>query len=110
MPWGCAVAAGDVEGYAAACEELLEGSAAAAARSRIAALAPTLRWSVAVRPLADWCARHRELPARRPRSDVVRRATRRQYLRILPRTLDEQGPKAAAAQVLRGVRRRLRVP
>ena len=41
---------GDVEGFAAACRELLDDTAAqAAARERIATLAPGLRWEETAR-------------------------------------------------------------
>lgn len=106
---GRTVAPGDVDAFAAACAELLEGPAGAAARARAAAVAPTLTWEAAVAPLADWCARHRELPSRSPRVDVLRRATRQQYLRMLPRTLEEEGLGAAAAQVVRRLRRAVRL-
>jgi glycosyltransferase involved in cell wall biosynthesis len=103
---GRTVEPGDVEGFAAACRELLDDARAAdAVRERISSVAPRLRWEVAVRPLVDWCARHRELAARSPRRDVLRRAVRAQYTRILPTTLEERGARAAAAQVVRRLRR-----
>ncbi|MET0511511.1 MAG: glycosyltransferase [Thermoleophilaceae bacterium] len=103
---GRTVEPGDVEGFAAACRELLDDEhARAAVCARIASVAPSLRWDVAARPLVDWCARQRELPGRRPRSDVLRRAARAQYLRILSNTVDERGVRAGAAQVLRRLRR-----
>jgi glycosyltransferase involved in cell wall biosynthesis len=105
---GRTVAPGDAEGFAAACRELLESSAHAAARERIAAVAPGLRWEAAARPLVDWCARHRELPVRRLDRRVLRRALREQYLRTLPNTLHERGLRAAAAQVGRRLRRAIR--
>jgi glycosyltransferase involved in cell wall biosynthesis len=105
---GRTVAPGDAEGFAAACRELLHPAAHAAARERIAAVAPGMRWEAVARPLVDWCARHRELPARRPDRRVLRRALREQYLRTLPNTLDERGIRAAAAQVGRRLRRAIR--
>jgi glycosyltransferase involved in cell wall biosynthesis len=103
---GRTVEPGDVEGFAAACRELLDDERArAAVCERIASVAPSLRWDVAARPLVDWCARQCELPGRRPRSDVLRRAARAQYLRILSNTVDERGVRAGAEQVLRRLRR-----
>ena len=103
---GRTVEPGDVEGFAAACRELLDDERARAeVCERIASVAPSLRWDLAARPLVDWCARRRELPGRRPRRDVLRRAARAQYLRTLSNTVDEQGVRAGAAQVLRRLRR-----
>jgi glycosyltransferase involved in cell wall biosynthesis len=105
---GRTVEPGDAEGFAAACRELLEDAAAyAAARERIAAVAPGLRWEEAARPLVEWCSR-RDLPPRRPDRRVLRRALREQYLRTIPNTLDERGVRAAVSQVGRRLRRGLR--
>jgi glycosyltransferase involved in cell wall biosynthesis len=106
---GRTVEPGDAAGFAAACRELLDdASANDAVRDRIAALAPQLRWDAAARPLVDWCAGHRELPARAPQRGVLRRAVREQYKRTLANTLEERGTRAAAAQVGRRLRRGLR--
>jgi glycosyltransferase involved in cell wall biosynthesis len=102
-------AAGDAEGFAAACRTLLDDpDAHASARERIAAVAPGLRWEEAARPLVEWCSAMRDLPPRAPDSRVLRRALRLQYLRTLPNTVAEHGLRAGAAQVARRIRRGLR--
>jgi glycosyltransferase involved in cell wall biosynthesis len=99
---------GDVEGFAGACRELLDDAAAhAAARARIAELAPALRWEQAARPLIEWCSRVHQITPRKPHRRVLRRALREQYLRTLPNTVEERGVRSAAAQVGRRVRRAL---
>jgi glycosyltransferase involved in cell wall biosynthesis len=103
---GRAVDPGDVEGFAAACRALLDDRGAReAARARIDELRPDLRWSAVARPLVDWCGRIAELPPRRPRRDVLRRAARAQYARGLAETLEADGPAAAARRVGRRLRR-----
>ncbi len=99
---------GDVEGFAAACRELLDDTAAqAAARERIATLAPGLRWEETARPLIEWCSRIHDTAPRAPDRRVLRRALRDQYLRTLPNTVQERGFRAAGAQVARRLRRGL---
>jgi glycosyltransferase involved in cell wall biosynthesis len=102
---GRAVPPDDPEAFAAACADLLADSSGE--RERIAALAPSLRWSEVTRPLAAWCERAPALPPRRPPKRVLRRALRVQYLRTLPETARTKGPRAAARQVGRRVRRAL---
>ena len=103
---GRTVAPGDVDRFGAACRELLDDEGPReAARSRIAELRPALRWSEAARPLVDWCGRIAELPPRRPRRDVVRRAARMQYTRAFAETVEAEGPAAAARRVGRRLRR-----
>jgi glycosyltransferase involved in cell wall biosynthesis len=102
---GRAVPPGDPDAFAAACRELLDGDAAAAARERIDALAPSLRWSEVTAPLAEWCERAPGLPARAAQAGVMRRAAIGQYARILPETMRTRGPAAAARQVGRRLRR-----
>jgi len=104
---GRAVPPGDPDAFAAACRELLDGDAAAAARERIDALAPSLRWSEVTAPLAEWCERAPGLPARAPHGGILRRAAIGQYARILPETVRTRGPVAAARQVGRRLRRAL---
>jgi glycosyltransferase involved in cell wall biosynthesis len=99
----------DAEGFAAACRSLLDDPAArAAARERIAAAAPGLRWEEATRPLVEWCSAMRDLPPRTSDRRVLSRALRMQYLRTLPNTVAERGLRAGAAQVARRLRRGLR--
>jgi hypothetical protein len=102
---GAAVAPGDVEGYADACARLL-GPDGAGARTRVAAIAPQLRWSVLARPLVEWCGS--PPPRRRVRRDVVRRAALSQYRWALAETLHDQGSVAAARRVGRRLRRAVR--
>jgi glycosyltransferase involved in cell wall biosynthesis len=101
---GRTVAAGDAEAFAAACAALL-GAEGAAARERIAAFAPALRWDAVAEPLVRWCASARERPRRRVRRGVVRRATLAQYRWALPQTLADEGALAAARRVGRRLRR-----
>jgi glycosyltransferase involved in cell wall biosynthesis len=104
---GRAVPPGDPDAFAAACRELLDGDAAAAARERIDALAPSLRWSEVTAPLVEWCERAPGLPARAAHGGILRRAAIGQYARILPETVRTRGPAAAARQVGRRLRRAL---
>ena len=106
---GRAVEPGDVDGFASACRELLEDEGARdAIRARIAELRPELRWSEVARPLVDWCGRIGELPPRRARGRVLRRAVRAQYARALSETVETRGAAAAARRVGRRVRRWVR--
>lgn len=106
---GRAVEPGDVGGFAAACRTLLEnGAEHEAARAHIEELRPNLVWSEAARPLVDWCGRIHELPRRRPRRDVVRRAARAQYAHALAETIETEGARAGARRVGRRARRWLR--
>jgi glycosyltransferase involved in cell wall biosynthesis len=105
---GEAVPPGDAAAFAAACERLL-GPDGAAARSRIAGVAPSLRWSEVTRPLVEWCAVAPTQPRRAVRRDVVRRAALTQYAAALPETLAEQGASAAARRVGRRLRRAVRL-
>jgi glycosyltransferase involved in cell wall biosynthesis len=102
---GAVAEPGDVAGFAAACERALAD--APAARERIAALAPSLRWSAAAAPLAAWCAAP---PPRRPRHRATaRRAALAQYRWALGETLGEEGAAAAARRVGRRLRRAVRL-
>jgi glycosyltransferase involved in cell wall biosynthesis len=104
---GRAVPPGDAEAFAGACRELLDGGAGTDARERIEALAPSLRWSEVAAPLAKWCGRAPDLPARTAHGGVLRRAAIGQYARTLPETVRTKGPGAAARQVGRRLRRAL---
>ena len=99
---GRTTAPGDAEGFAAACAELL-GEAGAAARARIAAVAPTLQWEQVAAPLVEWCAR--EQPRRAVEQGALRRAMLRQQRWALEETLADEGPAAAARRVARRLRR-----
>ena len=106
---GRAVEPGDVDAFATACAALLDDSGKyEAARARIEELRPHLVWSEAARPLVEWCARAGELPPRRPRRDVLRRAARAQYARAFAETLETEGPAAAVRRVGRRLRRVVR--
>jgi glycosyltransferase involved in cell wall biosynthesis len=103
---GHAVEPGDVDGFVAGCGALLgDRKRYGEARSRIDGLRPSLVWSEVARPLSDWCARIHELPPRRPRKDVLRRAARAQYRRALTDTIQEDGIQVAARRVGRRIRR-----
>lgn len=105
---GRAVPPADPEAFAAACEELLDDEGARMeARERIAALAPSLRWSEVTRPLADWCEEAPRLPPRRVHRGVLRRAAIAQYARTIPETARTKGTGAAVRQVGRRLRRAL---
>jgi hypothetical protein len=102
---GAVAEPGDVAGFAAACERALAD--AAGARARIAALAPSLRWSEAIAPLAAWCAAP---PPRRPvHRATARRAALAQYRWALGETLADEGALAAARRVGRRLRRAVKL-
>jgi glycosyltransferase involved in cell wall biosynthesis len=95
---------GDVGGFAAACERAL---ADGGARDRIAALAPSLRWSAVAAPLVAWCEAER--PRREIHRATARRAALAQYRWALGETLGEEGAGAAARRVGRRLRRAVRL-
>jgi glycosyltransferase involved in cell wall biosynthesis len=99
---GRTVAAGDAEGFAAACAELL-GEGGEGARSRIAAVAPTLHWDRVAAPLVEWCASPQ--PRRGVRQGAVRRELLAQQRWALEDTLAAEGPLAAARRIARRLRR-----
>ena len=98
----------DVTGFAAACERML-GSEGDGARARVAALAPSLRWSEVAAPLVAWCEDVAARPRRPLRRAVVRRAALTQYRWALSETLADEGGRAAAARVGRRLRRAVRL-
>jgi glycosyltransferase involved in cell wall biosynthesis len=103
---GRAVEPGDAGAFASACRDLLgDRKEYGAARERIEELRPSLLWSETALPLVDWCAHIHELPPRRPRKDVLRRAARAQYTRALAETIHEDGIQAGARRVGRRIRR-----
>jgi glycosyltransferase involved in cell wall biosynthesis len=99
---GRTVAAADAEGFAAACAELL-GEGGEGARSRIAAVAPTLQWDRVAAPLVEWCASPQ--PRRGVRQGAVRRELLAQQRWALEDTLAAEGPLAAARRIGRRLRR-----
>jgi hypothetical protein len=106
---GATVAAGDDEGFARACAELLDddaGRAATAARVREAAQA--FRWDVAARPLVDFCLGVGERPGRRPDAATIARAIYAQYPAILVDVLRQSGPRGAARRLSRRLGRVVR--
>jgi glycosyltransferase involved in cell wall biosynthesis len=104
---GRTVPPGDPGEFADACAALLTAGERKAARGRIAALAPSLAWDEAVRPLAAWLAD----PPPRPRKRrwVVRRATAGHYRRAVAETAGREGPVAAARRIGRRVWRGIAV-
>lgn len=99
---GRTVAPGDVDGFAAACTALL-GAEGDAARERVAAVAPTLRWDEVAAPLVRWCAEAQ--PRRAVRRGALRRATLAQYRLGFAETLATDGALAAARRIGRRLRR-----
>jgi glycosyltransferase involved in cell wall biosynthesis len=104
---GRTVPPGDADAFADACAALLDAGDGEAARRRIAALAPSLRWDQAVRPLVAWIAD--QPPRPRKRRWVVRRATAGHYRRAVAETAGTEGPVAAARRVGRRVWRGIAV-
>jgi hypothetical protein len=99
---GRAVVAGDAPAFATACAELL-GPAGAAARARVAAVAPTLSWERVAAPLVDWCASPR--PRRALHRGALGRAMLAQQRWALEETLAAEGPGAALRRIARRLRR-----
>jgi hypothetical protein len=99
---GRTVAPGDAEAFAAVCAELL-GEAGAAARARIAAVAPSLQWERVAAPLVEWCAA--EQSPRAVKRGALRRAMLGQQRWALEETLADEGPGAAARRIARRLRR-----
>ena len=85
------------------------GRTGAAARERIAAAAPGLRWSAVAAPLVAWCETAAERPRRPVRRGIVRRAALGQYRWALAETLGDEGAAAALRRVGRRLRRGARL-
>jgi glycosyltransferase involved in cell wall biosynthesis len=103
---GYAVPPEDDEGFAAALAALLGDEARhEAVRERVAAFAPSLRWSECARPLLDFCLDPAGRPARRPPRGTVARATFGQYPDVLSDLRERGGAGEAARGVLRHLRR-----
>jgi glycosyltransferase involved in cell wall biosynthesis len=105
---GATVGAGDAEGFAGACRDLLEDAGALArARERVAAVAPEYRWSRAAAPLIEFCSRPAGAPARRARG-VLRTATAAQYPAIARDVLERRGVRSLAGKLARNLGRSAR--
>jgi len=101
-------AAGDVEGFAHACEQMLaDGPARREARERVAAIAPSLTWDAVAAPLVRWCADPEPRPGRAASARLVHGATLGVYRHTAPETLAGEGPRGLLRQVGRRLRRML---
>jgi glycosyltransferase involved in cell wall biosynthesis len=99
---GAILAAGDDEGFALACAELLDdGDRRAATAARVRQVAQTFRWDVAARPLVDFCLGVGERPARRPNGVTIARAIYAQYPAVLADALRQTGPRGVARRLSR---------
>jgi glycosyltransferase involved in cell wall biosynthesis len=106
---GATVDPEDVDGFAAACAELLDddGRRAETAR-RVEAVAPSYRWEEAARPLVDFCLNHRERPRPRRHPMALAKATYGQYPGIVADAVVSDGPAGAARRIVRNAARALR--
>lgn len=103
---GRAVAPEDDEGFAAALGDLLgDEDRRAAVRERVAAFAPSLRWSECARPLLEFCSDPADRPPRRPPRGTVARATFGQYRDVLSDLRERGGVGEAARGMWRHLRR-----
>lgn len=95
---------------------LLDATAAEAARRAVADIAPSMRWSAALRPLLDFCAAPRPAADRRPAEAVrlradrapgrsERRARARDLAGAAGALLRDGGPRALGSKVLSRARR-----
>jgi glycosyltransferase involved in cell wall biosynthesis len=106
---GRAVAPDDDEAFAAACASLLDDADAyGAARERVRALAPSLRWSEVARPLVEFCLEPESRPRRRPPRWALARATYGQYPDILADVRSRGGLPRMVGRASRHVARVLR--
>jgi glycosyltransferase involved in cell wall biosynthesis len=103
---GRAVAAGNADGFAAACAELLDDPGPAAERVRAAA--PRLRWSEVARPLVDYCLNYRDRLVPRKDPAVIALATYGQYPAIAGHLRRQAGPSEVARRFARFVSRAVR--
>jgi glycosyltransferase involved in cell wall biosynthesis len=97
---GHAVAPGDDRAFAAACEALLDDSAAhAAAREAALRIADAHRWRIVAAPLVDYCLNYAERPrVHRPRA-LIARSVVALYPGMLMTEFEENG--------IRGIARKL---
>jgi hypothetical protein len=106
---GATVAAEHVEGFAAACAELLEDEdALERTAARVREAASPFRWEEAARPLVDYCLHHLERPAPRRRPATAMVAIYGQYPGILANMVATEGPVNGARRIARHVARALR--
>jgi glycosyltransferase involved in cell wall biosynthesis len=106
---GATVAAGDDEGFAAACAELLEDDGARARTAgRVRDAAASFRWEEVARPLVDYCLNHRDRPAPRRRLATSMMAIYGQYPGILANFVATEGPIGVGRRMIRHVARALR--
>jgi glycosyltransferase involved in cell wall biosynthesis len=105
---GVAVAPGDDAGFAAACAELLDPGRREEAAGRARALAPSLRWSEAIRPLLDYCVAFRERPVPRRDPAVLALATFGQYPALAAHLRETRGAAEVARRVGRYLARSVR--
>jgi hypothetical protein len=101
---GRAVAPGDVEAFAAACAELLDGGAERE-REAVRAVAEELRWDRVVAPLREFCLHGTKRPVTFSRRRAVTAATLGQYPAIAADTWATDGPTTLAAKLARNVSR-----
>lgn len=98
-------AAGDVDGFARACEQMLADTPARRdTLERVADIAPSLTWEAAAGPLVRWCADPEQRPGRAAPARLVHGATLGVYRHTASQTLAGEG----AAGLMRQVGRRLR--
>jgi glycosyltransferase involved in cell wall biosynthesis len=101
---GRAVAPGDDEAFAVACETLLDDSEArAAARAAALPIAEAHRWRTVAAPLLDYCLNYTEWPrARRPRG-VIARNVAALYPGLLVTEFEENGLGGVGRKLTRNV-------
>jgi glycosyltransferase involved in cell wall biosynthesis len=106
---GATVAPNDVEGFAAACAELLDGpERRATARQRVQEVAQSFRWEQVAQPLVDFCLHHDERPSPRQRPIAAAMATYGQYPAILAQALATESPTSIMRRIARHAGRALR--
>ena len=107
---GRAVAPGDDEAFAAACEALLDDSEAhAAARAAALRVAEAHHWRTVAAPLVDYCLNYAERPqARRPRILIARNVAAL-YPGMLVTEFEENGVGGVARKLSRNLASTLRL-
>jgi hypothetical protein len=94
------VAPGDDRAFAAACEALLDDSAAhAAAREAALRIADAHRWRIVAAPLVDYCLNYAERPRVHRRRALIARSVVALYPGMLMTEFEENG--------IRGIARKL---